>query len=53
MLIIIRIIYFRHNATHCISPYAIIVCLSVCVCVCMPHLCKSMAVSQAFIFHFK
>ena len=25
---------FRRNATHCISPYAIVVCVSVCVFVC-------------------
>ena len=24
---------FRRNATHCISPYAIVVCVCVCVCV--------------------
>ena len=35
---------FRRNATHCISPIAIVVyvcvcvCLCVCVCVCMPRL---------------
>ena len=28
-------IIFRRNATHCISPYAIVMCLCVCVCVCM------------------
>ena len=29
-------LHFRWNATHCISPYAIVmcVCVSVCVCVC-------------------
>ena len=26
---------FRRNATHCISPYAIVVCVSVCVSVCL------------------
>ena len=26
---------FRRNATHCISPYAIVVCVCVCVCVCL------------------
>ena len=26
---------FRRNATHCISPYAIVVCVWVCVCVCV------------------
>ena len=26
---------FSRNATHCISPYAIVVC--VCVCLCMPR----------------
>ena len=33
----------RRNATHCISPYAIVmcVCLSVCVYVCMPRLWTS------------
>ena len=30
---------FRRNATHCISPYAIVVC--VCVCVCVPRLWTS------------
>ena len=35
---------FRRNATHCISSYAIVVCVSVCVsvchcvCVCVPRL---------------
>ena len=35
---------FRRNATHCISPIAIVVCVCVCVdvylsvCVCMPRL---------------
>ena len=28
---------FRRHATHCISPYAIVVCLRVCLCVC--HIC--------------
>ena len=26
---------FRQNATHCISPYAIVTCVCVCVCVCV------------------
>ena len=26
---------FRRNATHCISPYAIVVCVCVCLCVCV------------------
>ena len=29
---------FRLNVTHGISPYAIVVCVGVCVSVCMPHL---------------
>ena len=37
---------FRRNATHCISPYAIVmcvcVCVSVCVCLCV---CVSVCVS--------
>ena len=28
-----EMVIFRRNVTHCISPYAIIVCLCVCVCV--------------------
>ena len=45
------IIIFRRNATHCISPYAIVMCVCVCVClyvrlclcvcVCMPRLWTS------------
>ena len=26
---------FRRNATHCISPYAIVMCVCVCVCLCV------------------
>ena len=26
---------FRRNATHCISPYAIVMCVCVCVSVCV------------------
>ena len=26
-------IVFKRNATHCISPYAIVVCVCVCICV--------------------
>ena len=29
---------FRRNATHCISPYANVVCVCVCLYVCMPRL---------------
>ena len=25
-------LFFRRNATHCISPYAIVMCVCVCVC---------------------
>ena len=38
---------FRRNTTHCISPYAIVVCVwvsvrvCVCACVCMPRLWTS------------
>ena len=28
-------VIFRRNATHCTSPYAIVVCLCVCISVCM------------------
>ena len=33
----VRMVIFRRNATHCISPYAIVICVCVCVClsVCM------------------
>ena len=34
--IVVELVVFRRNATHCILPYAIVVC--VCVCVCMPRL---------------
>ena len=40
------VLIFKRNATHCISPYAIDVCLcvSVCVCVCVSvcacHVCE-------------
>ena len=32
---------FRQNATHCILPYAVVVCLclSVCVCVSVCRVC--------------
>ena len=46
-LLNVTFIDFRRNATHCISPYAIIVCMCVCVCVsvflcvCMPRLWTS------------
>ena len=30
-----RSVIFRRNATHCISPYAIVVCECVCMCVCV------------------
>ena len=34
---------FRRNATHCISPYAIVICVCVyvclCVCVCVCSVC--------------
>ena len=26
---------FRRNATHCISPHAIVKCVCVCVCLCV------------------
>ena len=29
------ILVFRRNATHCILPYAIVVCVCVCMCVCV------------------
>ena len=36
---------FMRNATHCIMPYAVVMCLcvcvSVCLCVCMPRLWTS------------
>ena len=33
---------FRRNVTHCISPYAIVMCVSVyvCVCVCVCRICE-------------
>ena len=35
MLLVWAIMIFRWNATHCILPYAIVVCVCVCVCVCV------------------
>ena len=39
---------FRRNATHCISPYAIIVCVCVCLCVCV-CVCVCLCVYTAFV----
>ena len=42
---------FRRNATHCISPYAIVV--RVCLCVCMPRLWTSgkwLEIDTSFLF---
>ena len=46
---IVKSLIFRRNATHCISPYAIVkcvcvsVCVSVCVCLCV---CVSVCVCR-------
>ena len=32
-------VLFRRNATHCISLYAIVMCVCVCVCVCVCRVC--------------
>ena len=39
---------FRRNATHCISPYAIVVCEWACVCVCL-SVCLSVCVYAALV----
>ena len=42
----VRCYIFRRNVTHCISPYAIVMCVYVCVCVCV---CQCVCVYAAFV----
>ena len=45
----------RRNATHCISPYAIVVCVCVCLSVCMTRFWTSgkwFEIETPFLFYF-